>query len=185
VVAVGCPPSGDEAATFGRVVAAVYAPSGGLQTLRYAFDEAHIRNAAVHVVHPVRAPRNPVGAEEHVLAGALIQLQAEYPTVRLTSSPQPGSLADVLAGVCTPRDLLVLGHRRRGLLTPHVLEAAVTDALHAAPCPVAVVHEPSETAIAAWGDALTERASATAGIIAAHDNLGYRVEDRITHRPGD
>jgi hypothetical protein len=48
-----------------------------------------------------------------------------------------------------------------------------------------VVHEPSETAIADWGDALTERASATAGIIAAHDNLGYRVEDRITHRPGD
>lgn len=153
MVAVGCPPETDNLGTFGRVVAAVDMSSGGQQTLRFAFDEARIRDAPVHVVYPLRPVHQPA-AEQHVLAGALIRLQAEYPAVNVTSFSKVDSLAKVLVSACESRDLLVLGHHRRGPLTAHTLEPDVIDALHAAPCPVAVVHEPSEATVTASGDVL-------------------------------
>jgi len=159
VVAVGCPPETDDVGTFGRVVAVVDTSSGNQQTLRFAFDEAHIRNAPVHVLYPMRPSHQPA-AEQHMLAGALIRVQAEYPAVAVTSLRKVDSVANVLASVCKSRDLLVLGHHRRGTFTPHTLEADVIDALHAAPCPVAVVHEPSEATVTASGDVLADRASA-------------------------
>jgi nucleotide-binding universal stress UspA family protein len=107
----------------------------------------------VHVVHPMRSVHQAAD-EQHVLAGALIRVQADYPAVKVTSFIQVGSLAKVLVSACTSRDLLVLGHHRRGPFTPHTLEADVIDALHAAPCPVAVVHEPSEATVTASADVL-------------------------------
>ena len=159
MVAVGCPPETDDLGTFGRVVAAVDTSSGNQQTLRFAFDEARIRNAAVHVVYPLLRVDQPA-AEQHVLVGALIRVQAEYPAVNVTSFRKVDSVANVPASACQSRDLLVLGHHRYGPLTPHTLEADVIDALHAAPCPVAVVHEPSEVTVTASGDVLADRASA-------------------------
>jgi nucleotide-binding universal stress UspA family protein len=143
VIAVGCPPRGVRPGTVDRVVAAIDTPSTNEQTLRFAFAEALQRHAPLDVVHSVPHP-DDVDPELHRLGVSLIAWRAEYPGVDVTPRASAGSLLEAVAAACKPRDLLVLGHHRHLPFAPHSLGARATSALHAAPCPVAVVHETLE-----------------------------------------
>lgn len=141
VVAVGCPPRGIDTATVDRVVAAIASASINVQTLRFAFAEAAHRNSPLEVVHAAREADEPASPEQTQLAHDLVALRGEYPGVEVTSTAFGGSLTEAIASICTPGDLLVLGHRRRLPFARHSLGGRATAALHAASCPVAVVHE--------------------------------------------
>jgi nucleotide-binding universal stress UspA family protein len=147
VVAVGIPPEGVTVGTVGRVVAEIGPLPTHEQTLRFAFTEARMRRAPLHVVHAVAPLPLPSARAGRELASSLIPWQARYPSVSLTSSVHVGDLDDAIASLGTPTDLLVLGQHRHGPLRPHALGGHTTSALHVAPCPVAVVHEPLEAPV--------------------------------------
>jgi len=91
------------------------------------------------VVAAISAPE----ADEQTVAFAVAEAERHRVPVHVAtaSSAHGASLAETVAHLCTPTDLLVLGHHRHGY-APHRLEHGAVVALHIAPGPVAVVHEP-------------------------------------------
>jgi nucleotide-binding universal stress UspA family protein len=165
-VSVGCRADGPAVSAPERVVAAVVRPESHERTLRLAFGEAKLHRVPLRVVTVLA--RTMPGAETGAaavrgLATALIPWQAQYPTVRVTTSTMVGTLDETLAVLCTHRDLLVLGHHRH---SPHALDLLgprITSAMHAVHCPIAVAHEaPTATATVPSAEAVTGTAARSA-----------------------
>lgn len=113
------------------------------------------RHLLANAACPVVAVRTPGGMDrvvaaitapdssDQTVAFAVAEAERHHVPVNVVVAPaHGGSLAETVARVCTPTDLLVLGHHRRGR-APHRLEHDAVVALHIAPGPVAVVPEPS------------------------------------------
>jgi nucleotide-binding universal stress UspA family protein len=155
VVAVGAGTAAPVPGTVARVLVGVE-DGGSPHAFAFAFEEAQqrdVRLLAVRVVPPVEwpTPSSPVPAQvipdaEKQLSRTLIPWHALHPDVHLTPIVQSGRPGGTLVAMCRPDDLLVLGHRRRTSLTPRQLGPVVSAALHAAPCPVAIVLDPAANA---------------------------------------
>lgn len=140
VVAVGRPPRTVRPGTVDRIVAAITDVTANENTLRLAIAEAGFRQVPLLVIHALE-PQLPSQPAERQLAASVAPWQANYPDIDLTSAVLAGSLTAVVAEVCSPRDLLLVGHHRHPAIAHHALGAKASAALNAAPCPVAVVHE--------------------------------------------
>jgi nucleotide-binding universal stress UspA family protein len=82
--------------------------------------------------------------DDQTVAFAAAEAECHHIPVHVAvTSAHGASLAATVARLCTPTDLLVLGHHRRGRVA-HRLEHNAVVALHLAPGPIAVVHEPSK-----------------------------------------
>ncbi len=161
VVAVGHPSRGQAAGTVERVVAAIVASPGNDETLQFAFAEAVRRISPLVVLHVLDGTNLPTQQEQTRCGRELIGWRDQYPAAHVTSVVRTGSVVEVIASICVPGDLLVLGHHRRLCLAHHSLRAGTMAALHAAPCPVAVVHEPFEVPVRESVPSLTQAAPAT------------------------
>ncbi len=161
VVAVGRPARGQAAGAVERVVAAIVASPGNERTLQFAFAEAARRRSPLVVLH-VHDDTDLATQPEHPRPGReLIGWHDQYPAVHVTSAVRTGSVVEAIASICIPGDLLVLGHHRRLAIAHHSLGAGTMAALHAAPCPVAVVHEPVDVSVREPVPSLTQAAPAT------------------------
>jgi nucleotide-binding universal stress UspA family protein len=124
------------------------------EAVRFAFEEAQRRGAALDGVRAWRCPVHesvdhpllagaPARLHEEraveILDSALSEFAAEYPSVELRRRTAEGPARRVLLEASTRADLLVVGARRRqGHLGLQLGQVAHT-ALHHSRCPVAVV----------------------------------------------
>jgi nucleotide-binding universal stress UspA family protein len=144
----------------GKIVVGVDDSDHAAAALRWAVEEAELRDAAVEAVHawsfaPVTAPPDPGLAplalsENTELLDATRQAAERLATeqvervagdnARITISVLQGEPADVLIAASEDADLLVVGNRGRGHLLQLLfgsISAVVSDR---AQCPVVVVH---------------------------------------------
>ncbi|MGW6404099.1 universal stress protein [Streptomyces sp. NPDC055134] len=137
-----------------RIAVGVGEEQQNSEALRFAFQEAQRRGAALDAVRAWRCPAHesadhPLLAGEparlheeravEILESALNQFAAEYPSVELRRRTAEGPARRVLLDASTRADLLVVGARRRkGHLGLQLGQVAHT-ALHHSRCPVAVV----------------------------------------------
>ncbi|WTQ87089.1 universal stress protein [Streptomyces sp. NBC_00117] len=126
------------------------------EALRFAFQEAQRRGAALDAVRAWRCPVHesvdhlllagePARLHEEraveILESALNRFAAEYPSVELRRRTAEGPARRVLLDASTQADLLVVGARRRqGHLGLQLGQVAHT-ALHHSRCPVVVVSQ--------------------------------------------
>ncbi|MER7665919.1 universal stress protein [Streptomyces sp. NPDC096193] len=120
------------------------------EIVAFAFEEARLRGADLHLIHAYSAPSlyavgtgRPSGPElraerEKTLVAVARQLHEKYPDLTVTATASQGRPAPRLLRAAKEAELLVLGRRRRDSRFGH--SGPVTHAaLHHAPCPVAVV----------------------------------------------
>ncbi|MGW1679679.1 universal stress protein [Saccharopolyspora sp. NPDC002376] len=133
----------------GPVVVGVHAPQRSGAVLRFAFEEAVLRRAALHVVHVRRpttgqyswtepAPLTLWSSAEDVrddIAAHLSSWRKTFPDVPVRVDVRCGSPSAQLADAASMAQVLVIGHRESGA----GLGMVVHGALHRAECPVAVV----------------------------------------------
>ena len=118
--------------------------------LRFAFEEASLRHAALHAIHAWHAPQaeltraGPVPTESRAeaaadaataLAGLLDECRAKYPDVPVSHEVVHGHPAHALTGLSARADLVVIG-RRPGEPGPGSVRHALLNHAHG---PVAVV----------------------------------------------
>jgi nucleotide-binding universal stress UspA family protein len=142
---------------FGRVVLGVRQTDDSPAAAEFAFREAEVRNCELHAVHAwhlesgqSEAMRDgiPCGpkmfaAEEH-LEETLKGPAARHPGVKVISQEAYcGSARDGLLRASATADLLVVGSRRLQRAFGLQLGPVSHGALHHAPCPVAIVPQPS------------------------------------------
>jgi nucleotide-binding universal stress UspA family protein len=136
----------------GPVVLAVDGTAGSAGALRYACEEAKVRETGLHVVHvtaltlPVSSlqPVVPPDLEPYglaVLGEAVRSAEAEAPGLSITSSLVRGTRTRGIVEAAEGAQLLVLGRETR-----HGMERLLTGATTAgvaahAPCPTVAVHD--------------------------------------------
>ncbi|MEW5632657.1 universal stress protein [Streptomyces hydrogenans] len=130
-------------------------PEDSEAMLRFAFETAHARGAAIRAVRAWSLPSlyafSPtsmrladdagglVPFEEKALREALAPWRERYPHVPVTEHVELGSAGQVLLTTSGAAQLLVVGRRaKRGALGQRIGSVAHA-ALHLAPCPVAVI----------------------------------------------
>jgi len=140
-----------------RMVVGLQVDSPDEATLAFAFDEAALRGARLHVIAAYAWPlqtwaspgelvppvidQNAVENETWALAeGFLAPHRSRHPDVRADAYAMPGGAAGLLVAASKDAELVVVGRHRRRLLAPARMMGSVTQAvlLHAA-APVAVV----------------------------------------------
>jgi nucleotide-binding universal stress UspA family protein len=120
----------------------------------FAFEEAALRKARLHVIHAWSHPSSDgpgemcplvydpaiVGdEEERAVENLLVRWRAEFPEVEVCCEAVHDRPTRALAGISARSELLVVGTRGRGGF-PGLLLGSVSHAmLHSAHCPVAVV----------------------------------------------
>ncbi|MFA3835509.1 universal stress protein [Streptomyces aureus] len=124
------------------------------EALRFAFQEAQRRGAALDAVRAWRCPAHesvdhlllagePARLHEEraveILESALNQFAAEYPSVELRRRTAEGPARRVLLDASTRADLLVVGARRRQGHPGLQLGQVAHTTLHHSRCPVVVV----------------------------------------------
>jgi nucleotide-binding universal stress UspA family protein len=138
----------------GRIVVGVDGSDDSVTALRWAFEEAHLRDATVDVIHSWHYPYvgdHPLfvayGVTHEVLeeAGQAVLDQsiahAGPPPagVELQPSLAQGGAATVLLEAATGADLLVVGSRGHGGFAGLLLGSVSQQCAHHAPCPVVIV----------------------------------------------
>ncbi|WP_055489332.1 universal stress protein [Streptomyces sp. TP-A0356] len=146
-----------------RVVVGLHVDSPAEASLAFAFAEAHLRGARLHVIAaypwpPVQiwtvpgAPVPPAVDEDAVedeirtlAAGFLAVHRERHPDVRVELTTPPGDATGHLVAASKDAELVVVGRHRRRLLAPARMIGSVTQAvlLHAA-SPVAVIPPTAE-----------------------------------------
>jgi nucleotide-binding universal stress UspA family protein len=124
------------------------------RTINFAITEAERHGVdllAVRAWSGLGGPGTEPALRESEELDQLNQLLATHlarqsPDLPAATMLRAGSPASVLSGLCRPDDLLVLGQHRHSQFVPPVIRKVVADCLHQAPCPVAVVPEPTVTA---------------------------------------
>ena len=126
--------------------------------IRFAFEEAALRRARLHVMHVWSHPSHGPGAvqplvydpqvvtqeERRILDESLAVWCEKFPEVDVVSEVEHGRPVPILAGVSAGADILVVGTRGRGGFAGLLLGSVSHALLHHAHCPVAVI--PSKTA---------------------------------------
>ncbi len=147
----------------GRIVVGVDGSEAAAAALRFAVEEAKLRDATLVAVLawtfvPPAALSDPgvipvaattlmddLGAErtgaERMLDEALTAAPpGDVPVERVVSEGSPG---DVLVGAAAGADLVVVGSRGRGGIRSALLGSVSSHVAHHAPCPVVIVRAPS------------------------------------------
>ena len=140
-----------------RIVVGVDGSPQAAVALRWALDEARLRDATLEVVHawlfpvvsdvPGAAVDSLIGDLERA-AGRLLDRVVEDvagpdPGVKVERRVLEGGAATVLVDAAAGADLLVVGSRGRGGFAGLVLGSVAQQCLHHAPCPVVVVRDQS------------------------------------------
>jgi nucleotide-binding universal stress UspA family protein len=153
---------------LGAVVVGVDGSEGATEALRWAFAEAHLRNAPLRVVHAwsfgnvgvvaggygyfgLAGP--PVGENEAELRSAaqamvddiVDKVAVGFPDVSVDCQVVDGGAAETLIAAVDAGDLLVVGSRGHGGFAELLLGSVSMQCVHHAPCPVVVVHPPAAT----------------------------------------
>jgi len=135
------------------IVVGIDGSEASRDALRWAYDEARMRSAALRVVHvwvyPYLGPRTGVheprelmeGDAATLLAGELEQFRAEVPDseVPIETRLLEGSAADGLVAESRDADLVVVGTRGRGGFSSLLLGSVSAEVAHHARCPVVLV----------------------------------------------
>lgn len=129
-----------------RIVTGVDGSENSLHALRWAVEEARVRQAALVVVHASRsvgsAPADP--SEDDVLATALGGLDTTgVPAVEPVAT-QGGAASELLA-VGEDASLIVVGSRGRGGFARLLMGSVSQHVVNHAPCPVVVVPPPDRS----------------------------------------
>ena len=142
---------------MGTIVVGVDGSSGSREALRFAVEEARLRNAALRVVtawhvSPMAysggfaVPVDPHDFEESAKAvgkEALASLREETVGVVVERLAKEGQAAQVLLQEARGADLLVVGSRGHGGFAGLLLGSVSQQVAHHASCPVVIVGEPS------------------------------------------
>jgi nucleotide-binding universal stress UspA family protein len=146
----------------GRIVVGVDATEQAAVALRWAVEEATLRDATVDAVHawnymPMPAPIDgglvPMAWSEGADARDTVREAAERlardtvhsvvgDEARVQVSVVEGDAADALLAAAAGADLLVVGNRGRGGLAQAVLGSTSARVADHAPCPVVVLRAP-------------------------------------------
>jgi hypothetical protein len=165
--------------TTNRIIAAIDHPARLERTLHFAFGKALLHHVPLRVARALPRTRLPSAPALRQLGVSLTSWQAQYSAVDVTSSVYVGDVANALESLCTPRDLLVLGHHRPGILFPCAsLGAHTTAAMRVAPCPIAVFHEPLQSEVAVPGGAVEMTAPPELASESAATGAGKAVQAR-------
>lgn len=149
----------------GSVVVGIDGSPAGEQALRWAVNEARLRNAPLRVVHawtfgyaglPVGGfgtmgsagvlpaggldPSDMRKAAEDLLARATADLAGDLEDVEIEHRVVEGTPAAALIGSAGAGDLLVVGSRGHGGFAGLMLGSVSQQCAHHAPCPVVIVH---------------------------------------------
>jgi nucleotide-binding universal stress UspA family protein len=135
-----------------RIVVGIDGSDASQRGLRWALDEARIRQAAIDAVYAWRSPivgvgpgavpldSGPIEAEARSLLDAAIEAEdtsgLQQPVQRVVLS---GSPSDVVLQTAKEADLVVLGSRGVGGFTALLLGSVSHQVARHAPCPVVVV----------------------------------------------
>jgi nucleotide-binding universal stress UspA family protein len=136
-----------------KIVVGVDGSEEAQAALRWAFDEAHLRQAQLDVVHawtyPYQGPRTGVTEPRDLmeldaakaLENTMTRLRGERTdtSVILHACVREGNPADVLVQESKDADLLVVGSRGRGGFASLLLGSVSTAVTHHSGCPVVVV----------------------------------------------
>lgn len=150
------------------VVVGVDGSEGATEALRWACAEARLRKAPLRVIHAwsfgnvgvvaggygyfgVAGPL--VGENEAELRAAaqtmvddvVGRVAVEFPDVTVDRQVVDGGAAGTLIAAVDAGDLLVVGSRGHGGFAELLLGSVSLQCVHHAPCPVVVVHPPTET----------------------------------------
>lgn len=142
-----------------RIVAGVDGSDESVASLRWAVNEARLRNATVEVVHAWHYPYSGYTDTTGMVAGVLNRddleqaaraeldhaiEEADAATAGVPIEPVlvEGSAAGRLIEAAAGADLLVLGSRGRGGFTGLLLGSVSQQCSHHAPCPIVLVPRP-------------------------------------------
>lgn len=141
-------------ATTGRVVVGIDGSPGSKALLAYAFQQASVRGAGLHVIHAWPFQRSQGTAalvdalssahevepqHDQLVTDALAGWDREYPTVDVEVTLVHAPAATALIDHATDAQLLVVGGHRRGRLATLLSGSVTSSVLKRAQCPVAVV----------------------------------------------
>jgi nucleotide-binding universal stress UspA family protein len=139
----------------GAIVVGVDGSSCAREALRFALEEARLRNEALRVVTawhvppmaysggfaPIVDSREYEEYAETVGRQALAALREESDGVDVECVTKEGQAAQVLLEQAQGADLLVVGSRGRGGFVGLLLGSVSQQVAHHASCPVVIVHE--------------------------------------------
>jgi nucleotide-binding universal stress UspA family protein len=142
---------------MGVIVVGLDDSAGAKAALRFALEEARLRQARLRAVHAIgsfgsnrplewRDVRTVHRAAEELLANLTREVAGEFADVEIELRVVDGTPASGLVGESRGVDLLVVGSRSQG--SPGPLLGAISQqcAQHAA-CPVVIVHKPRSSAV--------------------------------------
>lgn len=140
---------------MGTIVVGVDGSAPSNAALRWAVDEARLRNARLRVVHVWHLPLLPGGETpgadpeyvrlrradaERLLTTLIADVRLEAEGLELDAVAVEGRPSAVLVDEAREADLLVLGARGRGGFAGLLLGSVGHQCVHHATCPVAIVH---------------------------------------------
>jgi len=142
---------------MGTIVVGVDGSSGSRGALRFAVEEARLRNAALRVVTAWHVPpmaysggfavsvdsREYEESARAVGVEALASLRDETVGVAVERLAKEGQAAHVLLQEARGADLLIVGSRGHGGFAGLLLGSVSQQVAHHASCPVVIVTEPS------------------------------------------
>jgi nucleotide-binding universal stress UspA family protein len=139
---------------MGTIVVGVDGSDGSIRALRFAVEEARLRNGELRVVNAWHIPPAVYGAgtapanvdldefrqlAESALLKSVDDAGAAGSGVTVTPILREGQPADVLCEEAKHADLIVVGSRGLGGFRGLVLGSVSQQVVHHAPCPVVVV----------------------------------------------
>ena len=141
----------------------------------FAFAEAALRGVPVRVIHAWHVPALPTPGvpgplsypaylrtlADQELADSVQRWRPRFPDVAVSCAVVEKTPVEALNQICTPSDLLVLGHHQHGALTPNSLGHVIGSVLHETVCATVVVGEPAITEPVQVADLLPELGLAT------------------------
>lgn len=122
--------------------------------LRWAIDEAHLRNATVRAIHVWTYPVVFAGefvppdflnanalrdAAQKALDDTVAEVAGENPDAYIERVVEHGSVAHVLVEAAREADLLVVGSRGHGGFAGSLLGSVSQQCAHHAPCAVVII----------------------------------------------
>jgi nucleotide-binding universal stress UspA family protein len=139
--------------TRGRIVVGVDGSEGSKAALKWAIEEARLRDAKVLAAHawvayPQLAPESPLLAEDwstlrdsanEFVDTFVADTIGEQPDVEVTAMAVHGTAASALVEAAKDADLLVVGSRGLGGFTGLLLGSVSQQCAHHSPCPVVIV----------------------------------------------
>jgi nucleotide-binding universal stress UspA family protein len=116
------------------------------EAVAFAFDAASMGGVPLHALYAWHGPA--AGTASSLLDNALLSWPDKYPNVALRRDVAPGrNAAEVLVAASGQASLVVIGPHTTGRLRALLPGATAHGLLHAADCPVAIVHPDRAVAV--------------------------------------